>query len=71
MSSRNFDITNKKEIKLEEIINNNAWNIKENTYKLFSEKLQNDGLDLSGIWGELLKEDINNINYYIKDGALK
>lgn len=70
MTSRTFDINVEQELKLEDIINNNEWNIKENTHKLFNEKLQNDGLDLNDIWGEVLKEEIDNVNFYVKDGAL-
>lgn len=70
MTSRTFDINAKKDLKLEDIINDNKWNIKENIYKLFKEKLQNDGLDLTDVWGELLKEEIDNVNFYIRDGAL-
>jgi hypothetical protein len=70
MKSRTFDVNNGLELTLDKVINNDVWNIKENVHKLFEEKLQNDGLDLSNIWGELLKEEIDNVNYYIKDGAL-
>lgn len=70
MNSRTFDLSKEKELKLEEIINNDSWNIKENTYKLFEEKLQNDGLDLTDVWGELLKEEIGDVNFYLKEGAL-
>lgn len=70
MTSRTFDINAEKELKLEDIINNNEWNIKENVYKLFEEKLQNDGLDLSDIWGDILKKEIENVNFYLKNGVL-
>lgn len=70
MQSRTFDFNNELELTLDKIINNGVWNIKENVHKLFKQKLENDGLDLNDVWGELLKEEIDNVNYYIKDGAL-
>lgn len=68
--SRTFDLNNEKELALDNIINTNVWNIKENVYKLFEEKLMNDGLDLTEYWGEMLKDEIDNINFYLKDDAL-
>ena len=70
MQSRTFDINAKRELTLDNVINNDVWNIKENIRKLFREKLQNDGLDLTEIWGEILEEELENINFYLKEGTL-
>lgn len=70
MQSRTFDINNEIELTLEKIINNDVWNIKENVHELFKTKLQKEGLDLEGTWGEILENEVENVNFYLKDGAL-
>ena len=70
MQSRTFDFNNEIELTVDEVINNDLWNIKENVYELFKQKLQKDGLVLDEIWGDILKEEVDNVNFYLKENAL-
>ena len=70
MQSKTFDFNNELELTVDKIINNDVWNIKENVHELFKQKLQKDGLVLDEIWGDILKEEVDNVNFYIKENAL-
>ena len=70
MQSRTFDFNNEIELTADKVINNDLWNIKENVYELFKQKLQKDGLVLDEIWGDILKEEVDNVNFYLKENAL-
>lgn len=68
--SRTFDLIKEEELSLYNIINTESWDIKENVYKLFEEELVNYGLDLTEYWGKMLKDEIDNVNFYLTDGGL-
>ena len=70
MQSRTFDFNNEIELTADKVINNDLWNIKENVHELFKQKLQKEGLELDEIWGDILKEEIDNVNFYLKENAL-
>ena len=70
MQSRTFDFNNEVELTADKVINNDVWNIKENVHELFKQKLQKDGLVLDEIWGDILKEEVDNVNFYLKENAL-
>jgi hypothetical protein len=70
MQSRTFDFNNEIELTVDKVINNDVWNIKENVHELFKQKLQKEGLVLDEIWGDILKEEVDNVNFYLKENAL-
>jgi hypothetical protein len=70
MQSKTFDFNNEIELTVDKVINNDLWNIKENVHELFKQKLQKEGLMLDEIWGDILKEEIDNVNFYLKENAL-
>ena len=70
MQSRTFDFNNEIELTVEQVINNDEWNIKENVHELFKQKLQKEGLGLDEIWGDILKEEVDNVNFYLKENTL-
>ena len=68
--SRNFSMNQKKELSLNDIINDNKWNLRENLYTLFKEKVEKDDFEFDEITETTLREELGNVQYYIKEGSV-
>ena len=68
--SRNFSMNQKKELSLNDIINDNKWNLRENLYTLFKEKVEKDDFEFDEITETTLREELGNVQYYIKEGLV-